>query len=98
MTEDLHPSVDAKHIFVAGRVQGVGFRASFQYAANQVGAVGWCRNTPDGQVEGWLQGTPQQVAHLLAWCHHGPPMAQVQHVTAHPALPDPTLDGFEVRR
>ena len=41
----------AVHIFVFGRVQGVGFRAWAASAARRVGIAGWVRNCPDDSVE-----------------------------------------------
>ena len=38
-------------LFVAGRVQGVGFRAFLIREANALGLDGWARNRADGSVE-----------------------------------------------
>lgn len=45
-----------KHILVSGRVQGVGFRYSTYYLAQNLGLTGWVQNLDDGRVEMELQG------------------------------------------
>jgi acylphosphatase len=67
---------------VSGRVQGVSYRASTASEARRLGVVGWVRNRHDGSVELEVEGTPEKVAALLAWCEHGPPTAKVTKVDA----------------
>ena len=45
-----------KHIFVSGRVQGVGFRYRTYYIAESLGLTGGVRNLYDERVEMELQG------------------------------------------
>lgn len=45
-----------KHIYVSGRVQGVGFRYRTYYLAESLGLTGWVRNLYDERVELELQG------------------------------------------
>ncbi|MBQ3164791.1 MAG: acylphosphatase [Lachnospiraceae bacterium] len=54
-----------KHMRFTGRVQGVGFRYRAKYAANGVGITGWVRNEWDGSVELEVQGTEEQINHML---------------------------------
>ena len=44
-------SLKRLHVFYAGRVQGVGFRAAAEEAAAQLIITGWVRNLRDGRVE-----------------------------------------------
>jgi len=69
-----------KHLTIQGRVQGVGFRYSFFYAAKNAGVNGWVKNSPDGTVEAVIQGTPEQVETVIDWAKKGPSMAHVTYV------------------
>ena len=85
-------------IVVEGRVQGVWFRASTKEAADEVGATGTVRNLEDGQsVEVIVEGTEDQVAHVLAFVHRGPPGADVRRVDAKRGAPA-GLRGFNIVR
>lgn len=44
------------HIFVSGRVQGVGFRCHTLEFAQSLGITGWVRNTENNAVEILAQG------------------------------------------
>lgn len=69
-----------KHLLISGRVQGVNYRYSMRQVARELGLTGWCRNLPNGQVEAHVYGLPEAVEKLIAWCHSGPPHAQVVDV------------------
>jgi len=71
---------DAKHLFIRGRVQGVGFRESMRQKAQAIGIVGWVRNCRDGSVEALIGGDSAGVQRMIAWAHRGPPAAQVERV------------------
>ena len=85
-------------IVVRGRVQGVGFRYATVATARRLGLTGWARNAPDGSVEILAEGDPTAVRELLAWCHQGPPSAQVSSVQHSEESHDGELGGFGVRR
>ncbi len=72
------------HVTVAGRVQGVGFRAAACAAAERLGLVGWVRNLPDGSVEALAEGPPEAVRLFVAWCQHGPNGAHVDSLATAP--------------
>lgn len=67
--------------FVAGKVQGVWYRAHTQQQAQQLGVTGWVKNLPDGRVEVLACGDEQQLKALQEWLWQGPPRAQVNAVT-----------------
>jgi acylphosphatase len=70
----------ARRCLVAGRVQGVFYRASTQSRARSLGVTGYARNLADGQVEVLACGSPDSVQALCDWLWHGPPAAQVTAV------------------
>jgi acylphosphatase len=65
---------------VEGRVQGVGFRYSCYAEARRIGLSGWVRNTPEGDVEVWAEGTREKLENFLTWLRRGPPGARVDRV------------------
>ena len=69
-----------RRVVVRGRVQGVFFRASCRDAADALGVSGWVSNEPDGTVQAVFEGDEGAVEGMVAWCHSGPPHAQVQGV------------------
>ncbi len=88
----------ARHLMVAGRVQGVFFRDSTRQQAQRRGVRGWVRNTADGSVETWLEGAPEDVDAVQRWIREGgPSAASVDQVDATEEEPA-GHDGFSVRR
>ena len=65
------------HLFVTGRVQGVGYRWFVARTANALELVGWVRNVEDGAVEVAAQGTPAQIAEFVRALWRGPSRAEV---------------------
>jgi acylphosphatase len=68
-------------VVIAGRVQGVGYRAWVEYQAIASGVEGWVRNRRNGSVEALFAGNAKVVAEMVALCRHGPPGARVTAVT-----------------
>lgn len=85
----------AKRISIHGLVQGVFFRAETQALAQKLDLTGWVRNLPDGSVEIHAEGTEDALKELEAWCHRGPPGAQVEEVTLR-EVPDKRRGSFEI--
>ena len=71
-----------KHVYISGRVQGVGFRWYTRAQARALGLVGWVRNLPDGRVETVFQGPRADVDAMEEWCHTGSPSSNVRSVVA----------------
>jgi acylphosphatase len=65
---------------VAGRVQGVYYRAATASQAEQLGLRGSVRNLPDGRVEVIAAGEEGAQRQLAAWLWQGPPAARVDSV------------------
>lgn len=68
------------HVWVAGRVQGVFFRAYAEDEAAFRKVAGWIRNGDDGRVEAVFEGSPASVEAMIRWCHRGSPAASVTGV------------------
>jgi len=85
------------HLIIAGRVQGVFFRAHTQEVAHKLGIVGWVRNTPDGNVELVAEGEKAALEKFLEWCNHGPPSAMVTDVNMEWQKGTGEFKKFEIR-
>ena len=72
--------IETKHLRIAGKVQGVGFRAAMYREAVRLNVTGWVRNRRNGTVEAVIQGPVESIAALLAWAHSGPAGARVDQV------------------
>ena len=70
----------ARRCFVAGRVQGVFYRASARQRATELGVTGYARNLADGRVEVLACGSREAVEEFCAWLWQGPPAASVTAV------------------
>ncbi|MBX3727449.1 MAG: acylphosphatase [Xanthomonadales bacterium] len=89
----------AARFLVAGRVQGVGFRAATRAQAGALGLSGQARNLPDGRVEVLAVGPAAALADLERWLHRGPPLARVETVVRQPLATDEVMPGtFRIAR
>jgi acylphosphatase len=70
----------ARRCLVAGRVQGVFYRASTRARATTLGVTGFARNLPDGRVEVLACGDAAAVAALCDWLWQGSPASAVTAV------------------
>lgn len=68
------------HIFVEGRVQGVGYRRFAQKNAEAKSLLGWARNLLDGRVEVFAVGPESQLEAFCDVLRQGPPFAQVREI------------------
>lgn len=85
------------HVFVHGRVQGVGYRAFTQRAARQLGLVGWVKNLSDGRVEAVAEGPFQAIDKLLEQMKRGPRAARVEKMQIDKQRPMSDYKSFDVR-
>ncbi len=74
------PGWIARRCVVAGRVQGVYYRASARLQAEELGVTGYARNLPDGRVEVLACGEPAAVASLCEWLWVGSVASRVSAV------------------
>ncbi|HTU45913.1 MAG TPA: acylphosphatase [Bryobacteraceae bacterium] len=86
----------AKRWLIGGRVQGVGFRFFVQHKASALGLAGWARNLPDGRVEVYAIGPPDDLNDLAAALHQGPRMADVRGIEEHDEAVQ-NLSSFAIR-
>jgi acylphosphatase len=97
MTED-NPRVRA-HVWVKGRVQGVGFRAYVEYNARQMnGLTGWARNVGDDAVEAIAEGERAIVERFIQMMKDGPRGSRVDESKVEWETPTGEFDRFGVRR
>ncbi|HYZ20849.1 MAG TPA: acylphosphatase [Rhodopila sp.] len=83
----------AKRLVIAGRVQGVGYRAWMVEKARSLGVIGWVRNTADGTVEAVVAGEDAAVEEIARLCRRGPRLAEVVSITEDLVEP-PEQAGF----
>ena len=86
--------MSAARFLVAGKVQGVWFRAGTREQALRLGLAGVARNLADGRVEVIAVGAPDAIERLAAWLADGPPLAQVERVDRENLAQSPALTGF----
>ena len=85
------------HLEIAGRVQGVFFRAKAKEIAEIYKISGWIRNTDDGKVEACISGEDNAVEEFILWCRYGPEKARVENVLVN-YTDVKKFDRFEVIR
>jgi acylphosphatase len=86
------------HVTVRGRVQGVYFRASTVYEAQNLGLTGWVRNCADGTVEAVAEGQRKKVEDWIAWCRRGPSGARVEKVEVKWLPYQGEFPAFQIKR
>ncbi len=91
------PAFSRVHIWVRGRVQGVGFRAFVQQLANRLGLNGWVRNVDWDQVETIAEGDKSVLERFIEAVRIGPRASHVEdtRVEWEPATGE--LESFQVR-
>lgn len=82
--------------YVAGRVQGVYFRASARDEAQRLGVSGYAKNLRDGRVEVLMCGDDEATEAFRAWLREGPPQAVVTELECE-NVADPGLSHFDIR-
>lgn len=67
-----------RHIYLDGKVQGVGFRHFVLTNAVRNSVTGWVKNLYDGRVEAVFEGEKSNVKKLLELAEKGPRWASVE--------------------
>ena len=87
------------HIWVKGRVQGVGFRVHVEYIARQIGGLtGWVRNVGYDTVEAVAEGERAKVERLIEAIKQGPRSSRVDGANVEWETPTGEFPEFGVRR
>jgi acylphosphatase len=85
------------HIWVKGRVQGVGFRAHVEYHALQLGVLGWVRNIGWNTVETVAEGGREQVEQFIGMVKTGPRASRVDEARVEYEPATGQFEGFSVK-
>jgi len=85
------------HVYIAGRVQGVAFRAKTRSEAVRHNVSGWVRNLPDGSVEAVFEGKPEDVDRVVSWCRIGPGLAVVERMESRDEPYSGAFKDFSIR-
>ena len=80
--------MEAVHLRISGRVQGVGYRAWAVRTAARLGLRGWVRNRADGTVEALIIGDAPSLSAMVEACRLGPRAATVRDVAISQAQDD----------
>lgn len=86
------------HVWVKGRVQGVGFRAHVEYRARQAGVTGWVRNVGYDTVEAVIEGKREEVERLIDTMKQGPRGSRVEQDQVEWEQPTGEFEVFGVQR
>ena len=87
------------HIWIKGRVQGVGFRAFVEYSAHRIGELtGWVRNVGYDTVEAIAEGERELVERLIEAMKQGPRGSRVDEANVEWETPTGEFREFDVRR
>ncbi len=84
------------HIWISGRVQGIGYRAFVREEAQQRSLSGWVRNLDDGRVEMVVEGPDQPLQALLQQLRKGPAGARVDRVITEDERPKGESRQFQI--
>ncbi len=84
------------HIWVTGRVQGVGFRAFVANSAELIGVNGWVRNVNWDTVETVAEGSREQIDQFIHAVKTGPRPSRVDHCRVEEEIPVGDFFEFEV--
>jgi len=85
------------HVWVKGRVQGVGFRAFVAPQAKRLNLRGWVRNVGPDTVEAVVEGERPVAERLAAIMKEGPRGSHVDQARVEEEAASGEFAGFEVR-
>ena len=88
----------AYKITIKGRVTGVGFRYSTVYYAKTLPTLtGYIRNADSSCVEAVIQGSNEDLTHMISFLRSGPPMSRVDEFYINEVPVEPDYKDFSVK-
>lgn len=88
----------ARHLFISGMVQGVGFRFFAQRSAARHQVKGYVRNLDDGRVESWAEGNATSVIAFRDDMTAGPNFSQVESIEELVVEPTGLYSSFRIEK
>ena len=88
----------ARRLFYIGHVQGVGFRYAVKQIAAGYDVSGWVRNLPDGRVEVFIQGLPDELSAMTEEISRSHLNGFIKSVESFDAAVDLDARGFTIER
>lgn len=85
------------YAIIKGKVQGVGYRAYVEGAANELKLSGYARNMPDRTVEVVAQGDQQVLKEFVEYLNEGSLLANVETVEVEWRSVKREYDDFSLR-
>jgi acylphosphatase len=85
------------HIWVSGRVQGVGFRAFVQQTGTMLGLTGWVRNLGYDQVEAVAEGKRAALEEFAQAVQTGPRASHVDTARVEWETPTGEFRWFDMK-
>ncbi|MEQ8364757.1 MAG: acylphosphatase [Cyclobacteriaceae bacterium] len=89
--------IKSYQVRIAGRVQGVFYRASMCDKAKELGVGGFVKNMKDGSVYAEIQGEEEILKKMIEWSNHGPIGAKVEEIKVNEQSKK-DYKNFEIRR
>ena len=97
MSEENPANLARIHIWVMGRVQGVGFRAFVMQVGSLLGLVGWVHNLGYDQVEVVAEGSRPVLERFSEVVRTGPRASRVESAHMEWETPKGEFDRFTVK-
>ncbi len=93
-----HDETVRVHVWVKGRVQGVGFRAFVESKAGQLSLTGWVRNVGYDTVEAIAEGPRDRIDRFVESMKEGPLGSYVDQARVENEAATGEFSGFQIRR
>jgi acylphosphatase len=86
------------HVFISGKVQGVGFRAFVSRTVEtlKLHVTGWVKNLPDGRVELVAEGPSADLERLMTEVAKGPAASRVEDIAQKEAVYTGEFNRFSI--